>query len=191
MALHAIQSKHAYQCRSKFDQVPDSKIQGANIGLTWVLSARSGSHVGPINLAIRGTWNKLLAPYDNNYLIHRILLIFIVGISEWLMNEKWGSRYVNRFGNIDHPKTLNKTIKPICINVDLLAIRVNPCRLSNAILFRPCLRIAIANSPGANSACALLRSCQFPTNHNDNAFKWAFNRYRHICQPIHSIWRIR
>ena len=32
---------------------PDSKVHGANIDPTWVLSAPSGPHVGPINLAIR------------------------------------------------------------------------------------------------------------------------------------------
>ena len=35
--------------------VPDSKIIGANMGLTWVLSAPDGPHVGPMNLAIRGS----------------------------------------------------------------------------------------------------------------------------------------
>ena len=32
---------------------PDSKIHGANMGPTWVLSAPDGPHVGPTNLAIR------------------------------------------------------------------------------------------------------------------------------------------
>ena len=32
---------------------PDSKIHGANMGPTWVLSAPDGSHVGPMNLAVR------------------------------------------------------------------------------------------------------------------------------------------
>ena len=34
-------------------QTPDSKVHGANMGPTWVLSAPDGSHVGPMNLAIR------------------------------------------------------------------------------------------------------------------------------------------
>ena len=33
--------------------VPNSKVHGANIGPTWVLSAPDVPHVGPINLAIR------------------------------------------------------------------------------------------------------------------------------------------
>ena len=32
---------------------PDSKVHGANMGPTWVLSAPDGPHVGPLNLAIR------------------------------------------------------------------------------------------------------------------------------------------
>ena len=34
---------------------PDSKIHGAKMGPTWVLSTPDGPHVGPMNLAIRGT----------------------------------------------------------------------------------------------------------------------------------------
>ena len=32
---------------------PDSKVHGANMEPTWVLSAPSGPHVGPMNLAVR------------------------------------------------------------------------------------------------------------------------------------------
>ena len=43
-----------YQTRKKDKQLyPDSKVHGANIGPTWVLSAPDGPHVGPVNLAIR------------------------------------------------------------------------------------------------------------------------------------------
>ena len=38
-------------------QVPDSKVHGANMGPTWVLSAPDEPHVGPMNLAIEGHWN--------------------------------------------------------------------------------------------------------------------------------------
>ena len=33
---------------------PDSKVHGANMGPTWVMSSPDGPHVGPMNLAIRG-----------------------------------------------------------------------------------------------------------------------------------------
>ena len=32
------------------DTYPDSKVHGANMGPTWVLSAPDGPHVGPMNL---------------------------------------------------------------------------------------------------------------------------------------------
>ena len=38
---------------SAYDNYPDSKVHGANMGPTWVLSAPDGPHVGPINFAIR------------------------------------------------------------------------------------------------------------------------------------------
>ena len=34
---------------------PDSKVHGANMGPTWVLSAPDGPHVGPMNFAIWGS----------------------------------------------------------------------------------------------------------------------------------------
>ena len=41
------------QHNSVQDTIPDSKVHGANMGPTWVLSAPDGPHVGPMNLAIR------------------------------------------------------------------------------------------------------------------------------------------
>ena len=40
----------------------DSKVHGANMGPTWVLSAPDGSHVGPMNLAIRVYIDPISAP---------------------------------------------------------------------------------------------------------------------------------
>ena len=37
---------------------PDSKVHGANMGPTWVLSGPDGPHVGPMNLAIRDNYNE-------------------------------------------------------------------------------------------------------------------------------------
>ena len=39
---------------------PDSKVHGANMGPTWVLSAPDGPHVGPMNLAIMATLSSLV-----------------------------------------------------------------------------------------------------------------------------------
>ena len=37
---------------------PDSKVHGANMGPTWVLSAPDGPHVGPMNIATRAYTNS-------------------------------------------------------------------------------------------------------------------------------------
>ena len=43
---------------TKPDLFPDSKVHGANMGPTWVMSAPDGPHVSPMNLAIRvANWN--------------------------------------------------------------------------------------------------------------------------------------
>ena len=39
--------------RGYTQKIPDSKVHGAKMGPTWVLSAPDGSHVGPMNLAVR------------------------------------------------------------------------------------------------------------------------------------------
>ena len=39
-------------------RIPDSKVHGANMGPTWVLSAPDGPHVGPMNLAMRDKLNR-------------------------------------------------------------------------------------------------------------------------------------
>ena len=39
---------------------PDSKVHGANMGPTWVLSAPDGPHVGPMNLTIRVYFNIVI-----------------------------------------------------------------------------------------------------------------------------------
>ena len=36
-------------------RIPDSKVHGANMGPTWVLSVPDVSHIGPMNLAFRDT----------------------------------------------------------------------------------------------------------------------------------------
>ena len=43
------------------EAIPDSKVHGANMGPTWVLSAPDGPHVGRINLVIRDhKWSVFL-----------------------------------------------------------------------------------------------------------------------------------
>ena len=54
-------------CRAP--NTPDSKIHGANMRATWVLSAPDGPHVGLMNLAIRDCCNENL----KNNRLHSIL----------------------------------------------------------------------------------------------------------------------
>ena len=50
-------------------QYPDSKVDGANMEHTWVLSAPDGPHVGPMNLAIRVPQMAALFATKNTYTI--------------------------------------------------------------------------------------------------------------------------
>ena len=47
-----MQNKFPLTMGSKYHGFPDIKVNGANTGPTWVLSAPDGPHVGPMNLAI-------------------------------------------------------------------------------------------------------------------------------------------
>ena len=48
---------------------PDSKVHGANMGTTWVLSAPDGTHVGPMILAIRESFGRLWITYRDSCFI--------------------------------------------------------------------------------------------------------------------------
>ena len=52
--------------------VPDSKVHGANMGPTWVLSAPDGPHDVPMNLALRGYLNQCWPRCPMTY--HKALL---------------------------------------------------------------------------------------------------------------------
>ena len=45
-----------FRDRSWNNGIPDSKIHGANMGPTWVLSAPDGPHIGPMKFSI---WDAL------------------------------------------------------------------------------------------------------------------------------------
>ena len=49
-----MQAAVGWQNTVPVQQVPDSKVHGANMGPTWVLSVPDGPYVGPMNLTIRG-----------------------------------------------------------------------------------------------------------------------------------------
>ena len=57
----------------QFFECLDSKVHGANMGPTWVLSAPDGPYIGPMNLAI---WNELRMKhlfYDVSFYVLRCL----------------------------------------------------------------------------------------------------------------------
>ena len=56
---------------------PDSKVHGANMGPTWVLSAQDGPHVGPVNLAI---WVIMLGGGAGVVMSHNYVVIAEAGI---------------------------------------------------------------------------------------------------------------
>ena len=43
---------HKRECEKGINKYPDNKVQGANMGPIWVLSAPDGPHIGPMNFAI-------------------------------------------------------------------------------------------------------------------------------------------
>ena len=61
---------YATMYRAYIHYDPDSKIHGANMGPTWVLSAPDGLHVGPMKLAIREIPSQIYNgdPYTNTTL---------------------------------------------------------------------------------------------------------------------------
>ena len=51
-AIHAINTGATSIQRATTTSIPDSKVHGANMGPTWVLSAPDGPHFGSVDLAI-------------------------------------------------------------------------------------------------------------------------------------------
>ena len=57
---------------------PGSKVPGANMGPTWVLSAPDGPHVGPMNLAIK---DSTLSPEHSQKTLHSSVMKASYGMS--------------------------------------------------------------------------------------------------------------
>ena len=55
------------QSERKKTHIPDSKVHGANMGPIWVLPAPVGSHIGPMNLAIRDSYPIVLVDSSRYY----------------------------------------------------------------------------------------------------------------------------
>ena len=66
--------------------IPDSKVHGASMGPTWILSAPDGPHVGPMNLAIRDVCQNLqhwLQPIRGWIFAHNCKPHFPIDMSLW------------------------------------------------------------------------------------------------------------
>ena len=86
--------------------IRDSKVHGANMGPTWVLSAPGGSHVGPMNLAI---WDA------NQGHIKHGTDVFIMKTSVYQLNTLINGAWV-RAGNYENLLKIkeDKAIKICC-----------------------------------------------------------------------------
>ena len=63
-SIHIKVELNLYKRPQKAYEFPDSKVHGANMEPTSVLSAPNGPHVGPTNLAIRVHHKSALKPFD-------------------------------------------------------------------------------------------------------------------------------
>ena len=92
----------------QFVDYPDSKVHGANMGPTGVLSAPDGPHVGPVNLAIRGVVPQWVINYhQHNYHKQQMAaassgkeqqsaISLILGLPDsWNLHNLWMDTYCN------------------------------------------------------------------------------------------------
>ena len=71
------------------DYDPDSKVHGANMGPTWVLSAPGGPHVGPMNFAIGGHSRTLHTRHPECYKFRYNILSSLL----WICKSAWVPRH--------------------------------------------------------------------------------------------------
>ena len=69
-------------CTPSQSILADSKVHGANMGPTWVLSAPDGPHVGPTNLAIRVALGVSCSFVERHY-VFLLLTHWYISISLW------------------------------------------------------------------------------------------------------------
>ena len=83
-----------------FNIYPDSKVHGANIGPTWVLSAPDGPHVGPMNFAIRAgmTW---LPQSENLVQVHSWTKVYRIFFQRAVTSRWRGKSTICQFRNGD------------------------------------------------------------------------------------------
>ena len=105
--LHVISTRVTCNIRHyRSDVYPDSKVHGANMGHTWVLSAPDGLHVGPMDLAIMIGLHRVLQQhhhqaqscccgYNIRWRIHKCWQVSLTDrmkkktFSSFLSRQKW------------------------------------------------------------------------------------------------------
>ena len=75
---------------------PESKVHGANMGPTWVLSALVGPHVGPVNFAIWIVWNNEIRRHHD-------------GVCVWKIRHYWSVLEISRHNRVFFCKTIPRT----------------------------------------------------------------------------------
>ena len=91
---------------SSKNHVPDSKVHGANMGPTWVLSAPDGPHVGPMNLAIR---DSLYQPIEAGWCMYASVKWVSIDSGN-ILSHLWhqASYYLDQWWLIDNCVLRNK-----------------------------------------------------------------------------------
>ena len=93
---------------------PDSKVHGANMGPTWVLSAPDRPHVGPMSLAIRGAYDLRQTMHWKLYR-HNCCVVFGCGLVQvTLTSTHQGYRQISHIRC-----TENQTLNVSCLVLQL------------------------------------------------------------------------
>ena len=108
---------------NKPNMYPGSKVHGAKMGPTWVLSAPDGPHVGPMNLAI---WVYLINDYITTWKHFRI--------TGHLCGDLRHSDVNTMFVNYPYQLIASNTTTCPCVNVwhkfcITIYIDTNPCMI--------------------------------------------------------------
>ena len=113
--------------------IPDSKVHGANMGPTWVLSSPDGPLVGPMNLAIMFvTW------------VERIVLLCSKAVDN---RQRWA--YVSKFDKFSGMNNLKSKFWNEQIGIDTLEVdpsEIDACDISSAV--KPMLHVWAARRQG-------------------------------------------
>ena len=93
MKLHVtglLYNESAGPTDSLYREPPDSKVHGANMGPTWVLSAPDEPHVDPMNLAIWAVMqNRSLWYLSSLHLVAYLLGVEMAEVGQFLPGAGW------------------------------------------------------------------------------------------------------